>query len=261
MDAGFNSPRTSDIKSCLLHENVKSAVLLFFLQMQPLQFAFRLVSAQMLTNPRTDSICFPVSASPSPQTAHAHDKWSPKTINNMKYFSPTWIVSSPFSRCFFLFLSSSCSLCWTCSLLCRWQALRSQDALRREPRRGQPVRLQTSAEEDLAETEAHQTVLNAALNFWVIWLHNLKHGTHYVAVCPAVWWRRFWSHLFPKPRKSTDCIKSHQSKVSKCSVDRMKVNVNNAPHFKLAVNECFIYVIFKLDITAATFAAANFVFL
>lgn len=41
----------------------------------------------------------------------------------------------------------------------------------------------------------------------------------------------------------------------------MKVNVNNAPHFKLAVNECFIYVIFKLDITAATFAAANFVFL
>lgn len=41
----------------------------------------------------------------------------------------------------------------------------------------------------------------------------------------------------------------------------MKVNVNNAPHFELAVNECFIYAIFKLDITAATFAAANFVFL
>lgn len=103
MDAGFNSTRTSDIKSCLLHENVKSAVLLFVLQMPPPQFAFRLVIAQMLTNPRTDSICFPVSASPSPQTAHAHDKWSPKTINNMKYFSPTWIVSSPFSRCFFFF--------------------------------------------------------------------------------------------------------------------------------------------------------------
>ena len=66
-----------------------------------LQFTFRLVIAQMLTNPRTDLICFPVSASPSPQTAHAHDKWSLKMINNMKYFSPTWIVSSPFSYCFF----------------------------------------------------------------------------------------------------------------------------------------------------------------
>lgn len=123
-----------------------------------LHFTFQLVKK---TNPCTNIICFPALPRPLPQTARAHDKRWPKMINNMKSSSSTWIFSSHFSSLnllnhllLFFFLSLRSLLC---SVLC-WQALSSQNALHGEPHWRQPVRLQTSTEEDLPETKAHQTV-------------------------------------------------------------------------------------------------------
>lgn len=141
-------------------------------------------------------------------------------INNMKSFFWTFIFSSPLSYCFFFFILHCCSfsfsplcalsLCWTSPVLC-WQALRSQNALHRESDWWQSLWLQTSTEEDLPETKAHQTLLNT-------WHRNLKHDAHCVAMYHHTSWYMINEnriHLsFSKDlgnclvmeMKSTDCI-------------------------------------------------------
>lgn len=95
-------------------------------------------------------------------------KWPLRTINNMNSFSSAFIFSSRRSCCSELcFCSHSSPLCWICFLLLLcWQALCSQNAFHRESDWRKSVRLQTSAEEDLPEEEAHQTVLNTELSCW-----------------------------------------------------------------------------------------------
>lgn len=86
------------------------------------------------------------------------DEWS-EMITKMK----TQIVSSPpfcnFAL-FVLWVSIFRTICDT-SGLCL-QALRPADVVDGEPKRRQSVRLQAPAEEDVAETKAHQAVLNRA---------------------------------------------------------------------------------------------------